>query len=79
MMPIIMKNQEFRKYGKEIPKLINEIMKIGIKPVIDEVAVLNDAKEFLEKEFGCEVIINGEDKANKKRFAIPHKVAIYME
>ncbi len=79
VMPIIMKNPEFRKYGKEIPKLINEIMKIGIKPIIDEVAVLNDAKEFLEKEFGCEIIINGEDKANKKRFAIPHKVAIYME
>ena len=80
LMPIIMKNKEFRKYGKDIPKLINEIMKNGIKTtIIDEIKVLEESKDFLEKEFNCEIIINGEDKGNKKRFAIPHKVAIYME
>jgi len=79
IMPIIMKNPEFRKYGKEIPKLINELMKIGIKPVIDEVEILKNGKTFLEREFGCEIVIDGEDKNNKKRFSIPYKVAIYLE
>lgn len=79
LMPIIMKNPEFRKYGKEIPKLVNQLIKLNAE-IINEVEVLENAKEFLKKEVGVEdIIINGEDKANKKRVAIPFKPAIYLE
>ena len=79
MMPLIMKNAELRRYGKEIPKLINEIIKNGISDPIDEENILNDAKQFFENEFQCKIIVNGDDIGNKKRFAIPNKVAIYIE
>ncbi len=79
LMPIVMKNQELRKYGKEVSKLINELIKNNIKSNINDLEVLKDAKHFIEKEFNCNVIINGEDKGNKKRFAIPQKVAIYID
>ncbi|HIC99653.1 MAG TPA: hypothetical protein EYP08_08585 [Pyrodictiaceae archaeon] len=55
LIPIIMKNQEFRRYGKEIPKLVRDLMEIGIKPVINEEEVLKDGKSLIEREFGCEV------------------------
>ena len=54
-------------------------MEMGVKPVIDEEKILRDGKSLIEREFGCEVIINGEDKGNKKRQAIPYRVAIYLE
>lgn len=79
IIPMIMKNEEYRKYGKQIPKLINDIMKIGVKKVIDEVSILENAKEFIGKEFECEIIVNGEDIKGKKKYAIPYKPAIYLE
>ncbi|WP_423792489.1 leucine--tRNA ligase [Methanocaldococcus indicus] len=78
IMKIIMQNPEFRKKGKEISKLILQLIKMNIK-AIDEIKVLENAKEFLEKEFNCEIIINGEDKGNKKKLAIPMKPAIYIK
>ncbi|ACX72710.1 leucyl-tRNA synthetase [Methanocaldococcus vulcanius M7] len=79
LMPIIMKDSKFRKYGKEIPKVVNQLIKNNSE-LINEVKVLENAKEFLKKEFDVEdVIINGEDKAKKKRHALPFKPAIYLE
>ena len=79
LIPIIMRNPEFRRYGKEIPKLVKDIMEVGVKPVINEKEILKDGKSLIERKFGCEVIIDGKDKKNKKRQAIPYRVAIYLE
>ncbi|HIQ32652.1 MAG TPA: leucine--tRNA ligase [Methanothermococcus okinawensis] len=79
LISIVMKDPELRRYGKEVVKLIRELMEMGVKPVIDEEKILRDGKSLIEREFGCEVIINGEDKGNKKRQAIPYRVAIYLE
>ena len=51
---------------------------------LDEKLLLNDSKEFLQKEFGCEFEIVDEDEAmydpmNKRKNAIPLKPAIYIE
>ncbi len=78
IMKEIMKDERFRKKGKEISKLLNTIIKINAIP-LDEEKILSQNKEFLEKEFNAEIVINGEDKGNKKRFAIPMKPAIYIE
>ena len=46
---------------------------------LDEAEVLAREREYLAKEFGCEVLINEVyDPKGKKRFAIPLKPAIYV-
>jgi leucyl-tRNA synthetase len=47
---------------------------------LNEEKVLEREKEYLMKEFGCEIGINEEyDPKGKKKFAIPLKPAIYVE
>jgi len=47
---------------------------------LGEEEILNREKEYLMREFGCEVGINEEyDPKGKKKFAIPLKPAIYVE
>nr|WP_259165087.1 leucine--tRNA ligase [Methanococcus voltae] len=79
IIPLVMQNVEFKQQGKAVVKLINEFMKIGVKNTINEDEILENAKEFLSSEFDAEIIVNGEDIMNKKKFAIPYKIAIYME
>ncbi|MBA2850893.1 leucyl-tRNA synthetase [Methanococcus maripaludis] len=79
LIPMVMKEDKFKRHGKEVMKLINEIMKIGVKKAIAEVEILENAKTFIESEFDCEVIVNGEDVKGKKKFAIPYKPAIYLK
>jgi leucyl-tRNA synthetase len=46
---------------------------------LEEAEVLAREKEYLAKEFGCEILINAQyDPKGKKRFAIPLKPAIYV-
>jgi leucyl-tRNA synthetase len=46
---------------------------------LDETEILEREKEYLKKEFGCEILINEEyDPKGKKRFAIPLKPAIFV-
>ncbi len=62
-------------------KLIQEMRKEKFM-VIDEKKYMEDARDFLEKEFGAEVHICDDecpDPANKRRHAFPHRPAIYME
>ena len=50
--------------------------------VIDERSYLEDAKNFMEREFNARVHICGEeceDPANKRRHAFPHRPAIFMK
>ncbi|MGB3459150.1 MAG: leucine--tRNA ligase, partial [Halobacteriota archaeon] len=46
---------------------------------LDEAEVLAREREYLAKEFGCEILINDEyDPKGKQKFAIPLKPAIYV-
>ena len=68
----VMKNLSFKK--KALPKKENTLFF-----ELDEAEVLEREKEYLAKEFGCEIQINDEyDPKGKKRFAIPLKPAIYV-
>lgn len=79
----VMKIQKFKEKGKEVPNLFkksNEIDYIKGWMKKDDEAILNDAREFLEKELECSITINpSEDPQNKARFALPMKPAIYIE
>ncbi|RLF25958.1 MAG: leucine--tRNA ligase, partial [Thermoplasmata archaeon] len=89
----IMKDEEMRKKGKEIAKFVGEVVKelrtlsssdrVKYRLRIDE-KYLNNAKDFLKKEFNAEFIVENAEKtrydpSNKARFAKPLKPAIYIE
>ena len=85
---IAMQDSEIKTKGKlaiAITKqLASRIIEWKNKKTLDEFAILNEAKPFLEKTFNCEVIIEKEESAtydpkDKAKNALPFKPAIYME
>ncbi len=81
-MAELMKDEEMRKHGREVSKLIQRLIKERAFEVrrVEEEKALEEAKEFIEKELGIELIINpDEDKGGKKKAAMPLKPAVYVE
>jgi len=78
----VMKDPEMRKRGKDVSKLIQRLIKdraFDFKR-IDEEKALRQAKDFIERETGLEIVINPEeDKGGKKKQAMPMKPAVYIE
>ncbi len=94
IMKELMQREELKKLGKEVSKFIKDSI-VDLKKTseqdkrrfevrINEFEILRNAADFLEREFGAEVIIEKADKpeydpANKSRYARPLKPAIYVE
>ncbi|WP_457754078.1 leucine--tRNA ligase [Thermococcus sp.] len=82
VMSEVMKDPEMRKKGKEVASLVNKLIKeraFEIKRINEEKA-LKEAKDFIEKELGLEIVINPkEDKGGKAKQAMPMKPAVYIE
>jgi leucyl-tRNA synthetase len=71
--------KELSGFAKKIAKEMTKTKYLG---KIDEIAILNNEKDFISEEIGCEIIIhedNSFDPENKSKQAIPYKPAIYME
>ncbi|KZX16491.1 valine--tRNA ligase [Methanobrevibacter cuticularis] len=71
--------KELSEFAKKIAR---EMTKTNYTGKIDEIAVLNDAKDFIEEEISGKIIIhedNSYDPENKARNAMPYKPAIYLE
>lgn len=66
---------------KSTVDFVKQLMKSNLDYfVLKEEEVLEREKEYLMREFGCEVGVNEEyDSKGKKKFAIPLKPAIYLE
>ena len=95
LMKEIMNDKEMKKIAKEASqfagKLSKEVMKLNendknrYQIKIDEKDYLENAKDYFEKVFSCEIeIYNADDKniydpAKKNRFAVPLRPAIYIE
>ena len=82
VMSEVMKDPEMRKKGKEVANLVNKLIKERAFEVkrIDEEKALKEAKDFIEKELGLEIVINPEeDKGGKAKQAMPMKPAVYIE
>ena len=83
----IMKNDEMKKHSKEIIAILQKVLKDESKIpmfVLDqkqEMNIINESKELLEKEFKTEIIITKEEesKNNKARQSLPGKLAIVVE
>ena len=65
----------------EVAKFVKRILKEKIKFIkIDEERVLNIEKQYIQKELGAEIVINGDyDPKGKRKFAVPLKPAIFVE
>jgi leucyl-tRNA synthetase len=66
---------------KNTVDFVKQLMKSNLDYFeLSEEKVLEREKEYLMKEFGCEMVVNEEyDPKGKKKFAIPLKPAIYVE
>ena len=73
IMREIMKNENFRSRSKEVQKIIQRLTKDrNLIPTIDltveeEIKLYEQAKEFIERETGCEVVITLEDKVENEK------------
>ena len=95
LIKTVMKDSELRARGKEVQKFIQkiipeiktlnpELLDSMINFKIDEEFILKESISFLEQELSIPVEISSEDSPsydpeNKSRFAIPMRVAIYLE
>jgi leucyl-tRNA synthetase len=95
IMRSLMSKEEFRQRGKEvsdyIQQVINSLASKELREIkrkvgrLNELEVLNGAKEFLERELEFEVIVFSEDDekkydpVNRSSKARPYKPAIYLE
>ncbi|ALM74163.1 leucine--tRNA ligase [Thermococcus barophilus] len=82
VMSEVMMDPEMRKKDKEVASLVNKLIKERAFEIkrIDEEKALKEAKDFIEKELGLEIIINPEeDKGGKAKQAMPMKPAVFIE
>ncbi|HDI74968.1 MAG TPA: leucine--tRNA ligase [Thermoprotei archaeon] len=82
----VMQIPEVRKHGKEAAKYATSLIKTKPEPTLidsreKELLALSEAKDFLEKEYGCEVeIVKAEESAHPKaKVAAPLKPGIFVE
>lgn len=87
VMKKVLEQEEMKMRGKEVGSIVTSVLKDPSKlPAIvlsqeEEAAVMNDAQEFLAKEFGCvvEVILGDESQHPKAKSAMPGKVGLVVE
>ncbi|HIH45063.1 MAG TPA: class I tRNA ligase family protein [Candidatus Methanoperedenaceae archaeon] len=95
LMGRLMSDPEIKKYAKEVPKFVQKIsgdiqgmseyLIDSIRSAsLDELASLNEAKEFMSREIGCPFEVwsadsAGYDPQGKSKFAAPLRPAIYIE
>jgi leucyl-tRNA synthetase len=88
-MQVLMQEEELRRHGKEIakllPSLVKDPAKIEFRGYVDEARVLEEAKPFFERTFEASVVVQRAeeqgiyDPAKKSIKAMPLKPAIYLE
>ncbi len=82
----VMKDTEMKKYGKDVPQIMQKFRKDEIPDFIfsldEEFEIIKNAKEFLEKEFNSSLDIQKEpvfDPEKKAGYAMPMKPGIWIE
>ena len=77
----VMQDSELRKRGKEVSAFVQKVTSDRtFVEKIDENGVLQDARDFIEKELGMKLRVNPDyDPQNKRKMAIPGRPAIYIE
>jgi len=71
--------KEIAEFAKKITREMTRVHYVGH---LDEYEILADARDYLQKETGAEIVIHQDanyDPENKARNAMPYKPAIFME
>jgi leucyl-tRNA synthetase len=84
LMGIVMKDETYKKYSKEVTGIIQKTLKSPGKELVDhdrEFAALKESAEFFAKEFGAVVnVLKAEGCTEQKaKQAMPNKPAILVE
>lgn len=81
VMKELMKDERLRKISKDVQSFLRRAFREGEELMeIDEERIVRNAKEFIEKETGLELIIDSEMIPEEKmRASMPGKPAIYIE
>ncbi|MBI5390722.1 leucine--tRNA ligase [Candidatus Woesearchaeota archaeon] len=80
----LLKNAELKQHAQDITKILPRVIKNGAAPHASsqrkELAAMQDAKTFIEREFSCTVEIIAADKSTepKAKQSMPGKVAIVV-
>ncbi len=77
-MKEVMKDEKFRGMGKEVSNFVKRVLKESGIVEVDEKRVIEESREFLERELGVKVVVD-ESKVpeNKRKAAMPGKPAVY--
>ncbi len=89
MMPYILKNENLKRYSKQITQILQKIVKENsvwtfLSSSSAEFQTFNDAKNYIASETGLEIFVYPSDNitydpANKAKFALPGRPSIYLE
>jgi len=87
VMKKVLEEEKMKIKGKEVSKIVLSVMKDASKlPTLvtsmeEELITMQEAKEFLEKEFNCsiEIILAKDTEDQKAKSAMPGKVGILVE
>ncbi len=81
VMKELMKDERLRKISKDVQSFLKRVFREGEELMeVDEEKVVRDAKEFIEKETGLELILDSSRVPEEKtRASMPGKPAIYIE
>ncbi|MBO8182103.1 MAG: leucine--tRNA ligase [Archaeoglobus sp.] len=75
-MKEIMKDERFRKMGKEVSNFVKKALKDGFK-LLDEERIIRENIEFISKETGVKLELSDEVPEEKRKLAMPGKPALY--
>ena len=75
-MKEIMKDERFRKMGKEVSNFVKKALKDEFR-ILDEEKIIRENLEFIAKETGVEIELSDEVPEEKKKLAMPGKPALY--
>ncbi|NTV23293.1 MAG: leucine--tRNA ligase [Nanoarchaeota archaeon] len=83
LMAEVMKHEEFKPHSKDIPKILQKVVKSGVGDLPDaavEYKALSESAGFFEKEFSCKIHVQkaSESKEEKARSAMPGKPALLV-
>jgi len=93
VMGSVMEHEELREKGDAVNDLVQDLVEdvrerpddeVEVLSEVDEVAVYEDATDFLEREFDADVEVYREggdvpDPADKARHAVPMRPAVHLE
>ncbi len=79
-MKELMKDERWRSMSKEVSNFVKKVLKESKIVEVDERRVIEESKDFLEKELGVKIAVDDSKiPENRKKLAMPGKPAVYAE